>query len=88
MTDRSSQLPEPRSTPDRGKGEGQRRHSCYRPQPQAGKGIGEQESEGSVRRVLQKPVQASGHGMLVKFDVTDPGKVARHDREGWYERNG
>ena len=43
---------------------------------------------GSVRRVLQKPAVAGGHGMLVMFDVTDPGKVARHDREGWYERNG
>ena len=43
--------------------------------------------EGSVRRVLQKPVQARGHGMLVKFDVTDLTKVARHDREGSYEGN-
>ena len=42
---------------------------------------------GSVRRVLQKPVQARGHGMLVKFDVTDLTKVARHDREGSYEGN-
>ena len=42
---------------------------------------------GSVRRVLQKPAVAGGHGMLVMFDVTDPGKVARHDREGCYERN-
>jgi hypothetical protein len=31
---------------------------------------------------------ASGHGVLVLFDITDPGKVARHDREGRYERNG
>jgi hypothetical protein len=40
---------------------------------------------GSVRRVLQKPALAGGHGMLVMFDVTDLTKVARHDREGWYE---
>jgi hypothetical protein len=26
--------------------------------------------------------------VLVMGDVTDPGKVARHDHERWYERNG
>jgi hypothetical protein len=43
--------------------------------------------EGSVRMVLQRPAVAGGHGMLVMFDVTDLTKVARHDREGWYEGN-
>ena len=43
--------------------------------------------KGNVRRVLQKPAAAGGHGMLVMFDVTDSDKVARHDREGWYERD-
>ena len=42
---------------------------------------------GSVRRVLQKPAVAGGHGVLVMCDVTDPGKVARHDHEGCYARN-
>jgi hypothetical protein len=38
-----------------------------------------------VAVVLQKPVLAGGHDMLVMLDVTDLPKVARHDREGWYE---
>jgi hypothetical protein len=42
-------------------------------------------ARGSVRRLPQKPAVAGGHGMLVMFDVTDLTKVARHDREGWYE---
>jgi hypothetical protein len=42
---------------------------------------------GSVEGVLQKPAATGGHGMLVMFEVTDLTKVARHDREGWYEGN-
>ena len=42
---------------------------------------------GSVWGVLQKPAVAGGHGVLVMGDITDPGKVARHDREGCYARN-
>ena len=40
-----------------------------------------------VRRVLQKPAVAGGHGVLVMCDVTDPAKVARHDREGCSARD-
>jgi hypothetical protein len=41
----------------------------------------------SVRMGLQKPAVAGGHGVLAMGDVTDPDKVARHDREGCYARN-
>jgi hypothetical protein len=44
-----------------------------------------QHTVGSVRGVLQKPILAGGHGMLVMLDITDPSQVARHDRDGRYE---
>ena len=49
--------------------------------------VGPTVAPGSVRGVLQKPAVVGGHGMLVMFDITEPGKVARHDREGCYARN-
>jgi hypothetical protein len=58
---------------------------CPRSSPPAAGSLDRRLRRGSVRRVLQKPALAGGHGMLVMFDVTDLTKVARHDREGWYE---